>query len=174
LLFLFSFTFFGVVHSQATTELTSQSTPTEWLKISNPITGQKIVSGQELEMGGESSDYHCQKLLSICHSNRPYQKASAAGPSGDSDFSKWRYSTHKNYTISNEGKNKIIAKLSCLTPLATRWHNAIITAASTTETVKKNEITTASMRSESNSTGMMEDLHTLRSEEPNFLYAIHA
>jgi hypothetical protein len=167
LLFLFSSTFYGAVYSQSPSELTSQSTPTEWVKIANPITGQKIVAGQELEVGGESSDStstDCDVSV-IVNNIRPYQKASAAGPSGDNDFSKWSYAIHENYTILNEGENKITAKLSCLTPLVTRWYSAIVTGESTSQTVNTNKRTTTSSHSEFNSTGSIEALHTLRSEE---------
>jgi hypothetical protein len=54
--FLFSSTFFGAVYSQAPRELASQPSPTEWVKIVNPITGQKVMAGQQLEVTGESSD----------------------------------------------------------------------------------------------------------------------
>ena len=107
LAFLFSSTFFGAVHSQFSTELTSHSTPTEWVKIANPIRGQKIAAAQELEVQSESSDSTSKdcEVSVIVNNIRPYQKASAAGPSGDSDFSKWRYAIHEHNTYTSAFTN---------------------------------------------------------------------
>jgi len=50
----------------------------------------------------------------IVNNVKPYQKATANGPKGVSDYSKWYYIVSTRYGVVNEGQNKLTAKLSCL------------------------------------------------------------
>lgn len=75
--FLLSSTFFGAVYSQSASDLASQPSSTEWVKIVNPITGQKVMAGQQLEVTGESSDSTSKdcEVSVIVNDLKPYQDA---------------------------------------------------------------------------------------------------
>jgi hypothetical protein len=45
---------------------------------------------------------------------KPYQPATAAGPGGATDYSKWNFVLTSKYTVIKEGpNNKITAKYTC-------------------------------------------------------------
>jgi hypothetical protein len=49
----------------------------------------------------------------IVNGVKPYQNATATGPVGASDYSKWNFTLTSKYTLIKEGVNKIVAKFSC-------------------------------------------------------------
>ncbi len=122
------------------TSLPPEPAPTESIKIVDPITGEKVVAGQELKVSGESSDDPSKDCtVSVIVNNvRPYQNAFPVGAAGDGDYSKWNFVVSENYTGLIQGENKITAKLTCPPPLATRWYSVFVTGEGASEDVNSN------------------------------------
>ena len=51
-------------------------------------------------------------FIVIVNGVKPYQNATATGPGGASDYSKWNFTLTSKYTLIKEGVNKIVAKFS--------------------------------------------------------------
>jgi hypothetical protein len=99
----------------------------EWIKIVNPITVQNVSTGKELLISGQSSDSvekNCSVSV-IVNDVWPYQIAVARGKGGISDFSQWQFVIRENYTHIIESKNKITAKLLCMSA-PPRWYSIVI------------------------------------------------
>src|ERR687896_581979 len=119
------------------------------VKIISPITGQQVPVG-ELTITGTSTDdatTGCQVYVDL-NDQKPFQKAIATGPGGESDYSKWNYNYTRNYNTITEGTNELTAKLSCFddsnigtTTNVTKWNSVNVTGGSTT-TLTKPESTT--------------------------------
>ena len=56
---------------------------------------------------------NCQVFV-IANGVKPYQPATATGPGGATDYSKWNFKLSSNYTEIKQGpNNKITAKYAC-------------------------------------------------------------
>jgi hypothetical protein len=93
------------------------STPSKFhgIKITSPVKGQQVAIGNNLVVSGASidnSNSNCQVSV-IANSIKPYQPATASGPGGANDYSKWTFTLSPKYTAIKEGENKITAKYSC-------------------------------------------------------------
>src|SRR5918995_6673247 len=127
----------------STTTLTKPETD---VKITSPITGQQVPAG-ELTITGTSTDdatTDCQVYVDL-NDQKPFQKAIATGPGGESDYSKWNYSYTRNYNTITEGTNELTSKLSCISNPTnlTKWNSVNVTGGSTTTTtLTKPESTT--------------------------------
>jgi hypothetical protein len=103
----------GTVTKQPLSASQSSST-THGVRITSPIKGQHVPIGV-LTIAGTSKD----NAISDCHVDvivngiKPYQNASATGPNGDNDYSKWNFTLTPKYTLIKQGVNKITAKFSC-------------------------------------------------------------
>ena len=84
------------------------------VKIILPTKGQNVSTGP-IAVSGTSND----NTTSDCHVSvivngiKPYQNASATGPAGANDYSKWNFTLTSKYTVIKEGLNKITAKFYC-------------------------------------------------------------
>jgi hypothetical protein len=99
----------------------------ESIKIDDPISSQNASIGEELIISGHSSDNiakNCSVTV-IVNDVRPYQNAIAKGTGGTNDFSQWEFSLRNDYSQIIEGKNKITAKLLCMSA-PTRWNSVFI------------------------------------------------
>ncbi|HYT01646.1 MAG TPA: hypothetical protein VEL70_01970 [Candidatus Acidoferrum sp.] len=95
------------------------------LKIISPTNGQNISIGSNLTISGISTGTNTSAIgtnnnsnnrchISIIVNNiRPYQDATADGPNGANDYSRWHLTVSPASAIK-EGENKITSKLSCL------------------------------------------------------------
>jgi hypothetical protein len=82
------------------------------VRITSPANGQQVPTGT-LTITGTSKDnptVDCQVFV-IVNGVKPYQNATASGPGGASDYSKWNFSL--NSSMIKEGVNKITAKFAC-------------------------------------------------------------
>jgi len=116
-----------IIFSQNSEESSTSQMPRESIKIVNPISSQNASMGKELIISGHSSDNsakNCSVSL-IVNDVRPYQNAVAKGTGGINDFSQWQFSLRDDYTQIIEGKNKITAKLLCVSA-PTRWNSVFI------------------------------------------------
>jgi hypothetical protein len=87
------------------------------VRITSPANGQQVPTGA-LTVTGTSKDnptVDCQVFV-IVNAVKPYQNATANGPGGASDYSKWNFVLTSKYTAIKQGpNNKITAKQSCTT-----------------------------------------------------------
>jgi hypothetical protein len=102
----------------------SHATSIHAVRITSPVKGEKVSVGQNLLISGISgppssnstytpiSNYNCHVSV-IANGLKPYHNATAAGPKGSNDYSKWDFSLTSKYTAIKEGANKITAKYSC-------------------------------------------------------------
>ena len=88
------------------------------VRVTSPTKGQQVPIGKDLMIAGISRSNvtsHCQVSV-IVNSVKPYQNATANGPGGASDYSKWNFVLTSKYTAIKQGpNNKITAKQSCTT-----------------------------------------------------------
>src|SRR5919197_2078560 len=108
-----------------------------FIRITSPTKDQQVPVGKDLTVSGTSID----NATSNCHVNvivndvKPYQNASATGPSGPNDYSKWNFVLTSKYTTIKPGPNKITSKFSCVnTPAIASPHFYSINVTGTTAT----------------------------------------
>jgi hypothetical protein len=68
-----------------------------------------------LKIYGISSDSYstpCQVFVLI-NDERPYQNATATGPEGEDDYSKWTFTFDPYYSLIRDGSNEIVSKIVC-------------------------------------------------------------
>ena len=127
----------------------AQQDNTIGVKIISPITGQQVPVG-ELTISGISTDNATTDCTVYADWNnlKPFQKAIATGPGGESDYSTWTFIYTPQYHIITNGTNELTSKLSCFddsnsgsTTNVTKWNSVNVTGGSTT-TLTKPESTT--------------------------------
>jgi len=109
------------------------------VKIISPAKGQQVPIGKDLTVSGITSTgagnatSHCQVSI-IANGVKPYQQASATGPGGQTDYSKWNFILSSNYTSIKPGpNNKITAKYVCNSnPGALSFYSVNVTGGSPT------------------------------------------
>ena len=120
----------------------AQQDNTIGVKIISPSTGQQVPAG-ELTISGISTDDAITDCTVYADWNnlKPFQKAIATGPGGESDYSKWNFTYTSQYHIITEGTNELTAKLSCISNPTnlTKWNSVNVTGGSTTTTLTKPE-----------------------------------
>jgi hypothetical protein len=98
------------------------SSPTPKLhavKIISPTKSQQVPIGKDLTISGTSmydptsTTDNCQVVVGV-NQVKPYQPATATGPGGTKDYSKWNFILTSKYTIIKQGpNNKITSKYTC-------------------------------------------------------------
>jgi hypothetical protein len=92
-----------------------QQQPMLGIKITSPSTGQQVPVG-ELIISGTSTD----NVTSDCtvyadwNNTKPFQTATATGPGGVNDYSKWTFTYTDDYHLITNGTNNLTSKLSCI------------------------------------------------------------
>jgi hypothetical protein len=88
------------------------------VRITYPAKGQQVPIGKDVRVSGISlanATSHCQVSVML-NGKKPYQPATATGPGGPTDYSKWKFVlTSKYATIKQGPNNKITAKYICST-----------------------------------------------------------
>jgi hypothetical protein len=91
------------------------------VKITSPTKHQLVPIGKNLIITGttryqgflDNATSHCQVSI-IVNGMKPYHTATATGPGGAADYSKWEFLLSSNYTTIEQGPdNKITAKYTC-------------------------------------------------------------
>ena len=92
------------------------------VKITSPTKHQQIPIDKNLIITGTSryqrfpdnpATSHCQVSI-IVNGIKPYHTATATGPGGAADYSKWKFLLSSNYTTIEQGpNNKITARYTC-------------------------------------------------------------
>ena len=97
------------------------------IKITSPTNGQNVSTGSNLTISGSATgtnttspstgnnkdDNRCYVSV-IVNNIKPYQNATAGGPKGVNDYSKWYYTLSTKFGAMKEGQNKLTGRLSCL------------------------------------------------------------
>jgi hypothetical protein len=91
------------------------------VKITSPTKHQLVPIGKNLIIIGttryqgflDNAMSHCQVSI-IVNGIKPYHTATATGPDGAADYSKWEFLLSSNYTTLEQGQdNRIVAKYTC-------------------------------------------------------------
>jgi hypothetical protein len=101
--------------SQSLSNTISHRTKLPSVRITSPIRGQNVPVGKNLVVSGISasrSTSNCAVSV-IVNGIKPYQNATANGPKGQKDYSRWTFLILPKYTTIKEGMNKIASKISC-------------------------------------------------------------
>jgi hypothetical protein len=143
-----------------TNSITSTKTisPSVGVKILSPTSGKEIPVGN-LTIFGVSTDNEksdCTVLVDW-NNEKPFQKAKAAGPYGDNDYSSWTFTYSPSYHAIENGLNDLTSKLECLenSKVTTKWHSINVTGVVTKEA---NPITTTVLH---DPLGILPQLRTL-------------
>src|SRR5918997_3120187 len=85
------------------------------IKITSPSTGQQVPVG-ELTISGTSSENATSDctVYADWNNTKPFQIATATGPGGVNDYSRWTFTYTNNYYLITNGTNNLTSKLSCL------------------------------------------------------------
>ena len=138
--------------------------------IKSPTNGQNISIGSNLTISGiatgtnttsantgNNRDGNRCYVSVIVNNIKPYQNATADGPNGVNDYSKWYYTLSTKFAAIKEGQNKLTGKLSCLrgssintnstnvsntTNNLIKWYSVNVTGVSTSSTINRNNQTT--------------------------------
>jgi hypothetical protein len=118
-------TIFSVWSSIATFSEGQKEIPS--IKITSPTNGQNISTGTNLTISGIASGTNTSSTSTgnsnsgnrcyvsvIINNIKPYHNATASGPNGVDDYSKWYYTLSTKSAALKEGQNKVTGKLSCL------------------------------------------------------------
>ena len=100
--------------AQKQEEEQQQVTNTMGVKITSHTLWQKVPVG-ELTISGISTDNaanNCQVYVDV-NDQKPFQNATATGPSGANDYSTWTFTYTDKYYLIRDGLNDLTAKLSC-------------------------------------------------------------
>ena len=123
-----------------TNSITSAKTisPSVGVKILSPTSGKEIPVGN-LTIFGVSTDNEksdCTVLVDW-NNEKPFQKAKAAGPYGDNDYSSWTFTYSPSYHAIENGLNDLTSKLECLenSKVTTKWHSINVTGVVTKEAI---------------------------------------
>jgi hypothetical protein len=109
----------NIVYGKNKTSSQSLSNTTHRIKlpsvrITSPVRGQDVPVGKNLVVSGISASRSSNCAVSvIVNGIKPYQNATAIGPKGQKDYSKWTFIVIPKYTTIKEGINKIASKITC-------------------------------------------------------------
>jgi hypothetical protein len=122
---------------------TKKVPPSVGVKILSPASGKEIPVGN-LTIFGVSTDNEksdCTVLVDW-NNEKPFQKAKAAGPYGENDYSSWTFTYSSSYHSIENGLNDLTSKLECLenSKVTTKWHTINVTGVVTNDA---NPVTTA-------------------------------
>jgi hypothetical protein len=109
------------------------------VKISSPTKGEQVTVGKDLVIAGTSAgntnatSINCQVSITV-NGIKPYRQATASGPDGAGDYSKWNFTVTSKYTAIKAGQNKIAAKYSCANSPRSYYNSVNVTGVTTTVT----------------------------------------
>jgi hypothetical protein len=125
------------------------------IKIISPTYNQTVPVGSGFKILGSSiatDDVQNCYVSIIVNNIKPYQNATASGPIGINDYSKWNFTLLPDkYNPIKEGQNKITSKLSCLNGNNNTNSNSITNSTNLTKWYSVN-VTGVTMPSKANNT----------------------
>jgi hypothetical protein len=129
-------------NAPSTHSLTQQPKP-PIVKIVSPSSGEQVLVGKDLVISGTSAgntnttSINCQVSVNV-NGIKPYQRATATGPIGSDDYSKWNFTLSPKYTSIKQEQNKITAKYSCANSPSS-FYNSVNATGVTTVSAKAYE-----------------------------------
>src|SRR5215212_4136112 len=92
-----------------------QPLPMMIISITSPTTGEEVPVG-ELTISGTSTDNAATDCTVYADWNnlKPFQTATATGPGGANDYSRWTFTYTNKYHLISNGTNNLTSKLSCV------------------------------------------------------------
>jgi hypothetical protein len=122
----------------ATNSITSTKTVPQsvGVKILSPTSGKEIPVGNLTIFGVSTDNEKSDCTVFVDWNNeKPFQKAKAAGPYGDDDYSSWTFTYSSSYHAIENGLNDLTSKLECLenSKVTTKWHSINVTGVVTNE-----------------------------------------
>jgi phosphatidylglycerophosphate synthase len=106
--------YFRTLDVQAQLQQQLQPPPVIGVKITSPTTGQQVPIG-ELTISGTSTDNATTDctVYADWNNTKPFQTATATGPGGVNDYSRWTFTYTDDYHLITNGTNNLTSKLSC-------------------------------------------------------------
>src|SRR5829696_7643858 len=175
--------YFRTLDVQAQLQQQLQPPPVIGVKITSPTTGQQVPIG-ELTISGTSTDNATTDctVYADWNNTKPFQTATATGPGGVNDYSRWTFRYTNNYHLITNGTNDLTSKLSCVgdesnvgsTANITKSYsvNVIGVAATTTNNTPSTTFTSEEVQEQesptidSNITTIMEDIKAATTTSP--------
>jgi hypothetical protein len=104
-----------VLHVGVSAQQQQQPSPIIGVKITSPTTGQQVPIG-ELTISGTSTDNATSDctVYTDWNNTKPFQTATATGPDGVNDYSRWTFTYTNDYHLITNGTNNLTSKLSCV------------------------------------------------------------
>jgi hypothetical protein len=106
------------------------------IEIVSPSNGEQVLVGKALLISGTSAgntnaaSINCQVSVNV-NGIKPYQRATATGPNGSDDYSKWNFTLIPKYTSIKQGQNKITAKYACANSPSSFYNSVNVTGVTT-------------------------------------------
>jgi hypothetical protein len=106
------------------------------VEIVSPSKDEQVLVGKAPLISGTSAgntnavSVNCQVSVNV-NGIKPYQRATATGPKGSDDYSKWNFTLSPKYTSIKQGQNKITAKYSCATSPGSFYNSVNVTGVTT-------------------------------------------
>ena len=130
--------------------------PPAEVSITSPTNGQNVSTG-ELTISGTSSDTPDSQCLVYVDWNdrKPFQRAVAAGPGGNEDYSKWSFTYTDTYHTITNGTNDLTSKVSCIANPAnlTKWSSINVTGVDGLTTPAEGQMSSVTQVQNSSSNG---------------------
>jgi hypothetical protein len=106
------------------------------VEIVSPNMGKQVLKGKDLVISGTSAGNSNSTAINclvsvIVNGIKPYQRATATGPKGLDDYSKWNFTLSPKYTSIKQGQNKITAKYSCANNPSSFYNSVNVTGVTT-------------------------------------------
>jgi hypothetical protein len=141
---------------QPSTQQTASLQPPAEVSITSPVNGQNVSTG-ELTISGTSSDTPDSQCLVYVDWNdrKPFQRAVAAGPGGNEDYSKWNFTYTDTYHTITNGTNDLTSKVSCIANPAnlTKWSSINVTGVDGLSTPADGQMSSVTQVQNSSSNG---------------------
>jgi hypothetical protein len=122
---------------------TKSVAPSMGLKILSPGSGKEIPVGNLTIFGISTDNEKSNCNVSVDWNNqKPFQKAKAAGPYGNDDYSSWTYTYSPSYHTIENGLNDLTSKLECVqnSKVSTKWHSINVTGVTTKDSIPTSDL----------------------------------
>jgi len=117
--------------------------PSIGIKILSPVSGKEIPDGNLTIFGISTDNEKSNCSVSVDWNNqKPFQKAKAAGPYGNDDYSSWTFTYSPSYHTIENGINDLTSKLECIenSKVTTKWHSINVTGEITKDAIPTSDL----------------------------------
>ncbi len=117
--------------------------PSMGIKILSPVSGKEIPDGNLTIFGTSTDNEKSNCSVSVDWNNqKPFQKAKAAGPYGNDDYSSWTFTYSASYHTIENGINDLTSKLECIenSKVTTKWHSINVTGVTTKDAIPTSDL----------------------------------